>query len=56
MPLFLVADPVASTGLTSIVTAACLVLDEGSFIAFERDTPPLQWKTTFSPFRNRFLH
>jgi hypothetical protein len=31
MPLFLVADPAASTGLISIAIAANLVLDDGSF-------------------------
>lgn len=36
MPLFLVAEPVALTGLILIAMAACLVLDEGRF---NRKTP-----------------
>ncbi len=31
IPLFFVAEPVASTGLISIAMEACLDLDEGSF-------------------------
>jgi hypothetical protein len=36
IPLFFVAEPVASTGLISIAMEACLDLDDGSF---NRNTP-----------------